>query len=174
VVELVRLQPRDPGRRGARGCVRAITRAEAEAHFARLGGDDLPGEPALRALFGADSSFASPPLRLGSGTAAAGYRETRVYRLLLADEPRSLAELQSTWPMRAVSDGRVVGTVDRAIGRDALRWDLRHIGPGAAWCVDLTVNLAGDDDGVIDPVLRELTAVMRGQGMIPVTIERFS
>jgi hypothetical protein len=38
----------------------------------------------------------------------------------------------------------------------------------------VTVRLGGPSDAAVGPLLRELTAVMRAEGLIPVTIERFS
>jgi hypothetical protein len=152
-----------------RARVSAVEREEAEALFARLGGGDLPAEAALHGRFGAGEPFASPQLRLTAGVSG-----IRVYRLLFANEPRSVAELTAIWSLRYTGDTRIAGTAERCIGPDAFRWDLRRIGPGVAWCVDLTVHLGGPDDCAIGPLLRELTGVMRGQGLIPVTIERFS
>ena len=54
---------------------------------------------------------------------------------------------------------------------DVFTWDLRRIGPSVAWCLDVTVDLAGAGDDTIGPVLRELTSRMRRHGMVPVTVE---
>ncbi|GAA4173976.1 hypothetical protein GCM10022251_72770 [Phytohabitans flavus] len=46
---------------------------------------------------------------------------------------------------------------------------LRRIGNGMAWCVDI----AAPDDSKIGPELRAVRSAMRRSGLIPVTIERF-
>ncbi|GAB3986465.1 hypothetical protein [Plantactinospora veratri] len=66
----------------------------------------------------------------------------------------------------------VVGTARRRVGADAFTWELRRIGAGAAWCLDLTADLAGSRDDAVGPLLRELTTAARIAGLIPVTIER--
>lgn len=68
----------------------------------------------------------------------------------------------------------MIGTAHLAVADDLFTWDLRRIGPGVAWCLDLTAYLGGSSGEAIGPVLRELTTVMRQHGLIPMTIERFS
>jgi hypothetical protein len=165
-----------------RGRVRAIARDEAEVIYRRLGGGELPDEKALRTKFGDGEALpASAPLRLSRGQVPAGFHGTRLYRILFANElgPEGLANLAAAWRMTVTADiadplARVIGTAHLRIGDDAFGWDLRRIGAGAAWGLDVTVNLAGSGDHTIGPLLRELTCVMREQGLIPVTIERFS
>jgi hypothetical protein len=51
------------------------------------------------------------------------------------------------------------------------------LGGSIAWCVDVTALLGGGRDGMPDVVsrlLKELTVAVRGQGLIPVTVERFA
>jgi hypothetical protein len=62
----------------------------------------------------------------------------------------------------------------RRIGADLVTWTLRRVGRGIAWGLDVTVLLATEDDAAVGPVLRDLTAAVRRQGLIPVTTERFS
>jgi len=50
--------------------------------------------------------------------------------------------------------------------------EVRRIGAGIAWCLDLTAFLR--TGAALGPLLRELTAIMRRHGMIPVTVERFA
>lgn len=159
-----------------------ISRHDVEMIYRQLGGGELPDEETLRSYFhdGEPLSTAAP-LRLGPGQVAAGFQDTRVYRILFANElgKDELADLQATWRMTITGDfadpqARVIGTAHLRVRDDAFTWDLRRIGTGAAWCLDLTANLASSCADAIGPLLRELTTVMRKQGLIPVTIERFS
>ncbi|NJC71243.1 hypothetical protein HC031_16200 [Planosporangium thailandense] len=164
-----------------RSRVVATSRPDVEIIFRQLGGGELPDEETLRGyVHDGEPLSTSAPLRLGSGRAAAGFREKRVYRILFANDlgADGLAILQAGWRMTrpenvADPQGRVVGTAHLHVGDDSFAWDLRRIGIGAAWCVDLTANLVSRGDA-IGPLLRELTTTMRRQGLIPVTIERFS
>ncbi|MFC6023300.1 hypothetical protein ACFP2T_45000 [Plantactinospora solaniradicis] len=166
----------------ARSHVGPISRQDAETIYRRLGGGELPDEETLRSYFGAGEPLATAaPLRLGLGQVATGFRDTRVYRILFANELTTdrLAHLEAAWGMR-ITDGsvhphtRVAGTASRRLGDDVFTWELRRIGAGVAWCIDLTANLASSCGDAIGPLMRELTTVMRCQGLIPVTIERFS
>jgi hypothetical protein len=97
--------------------------------------------------------------------------------VLLAGEltPDRLADLRVAWQMAPVDDpsAPVVGTARLALGEDLFSWDLRRIGLGVAWSLDLTACLVSAG-AAIGALLRELTAVLRHSGMIPVTIERFA
>ncbi|MEQ4305059.1 hypothetical protein ABNF97_27385 [Plantactinospora sp. B6F1] len=162
------------------------TRQEVEFAYRHLGGGELPAEEVLRGYFDAGILLpASAPLRLSAGRATAGFTETRVYRVLFTAwrDPDGLAGLLDTWRM-SPGDGRmmsgdgaagaltgVVGTARRRIGVDVFTWELRRL--GAAWCLDLTADLAGSRGDVVGPPLRELTTAARMAGLIPVTIERF-
>lgn len=167
---------------GLRKRVVAADRHDVEQVYRQLGGGELPDETTLRTYFQDFVPLAtSTPLRLGLGPALDGYREKRVYRVLFANElgPAHVAHLQTLWRMAVADDAadpqaRVVGTAQLPVGGDLFTWDLRRIGPGIAWCLDLTACLGGSSGKAIGPLLRELTMVMRRQGMIPVTIERFS
>ena len=141
-------------------------REGAEAAFHRLGGGPLPGEEALRAAFGDDAPFPSAaPLRLGPADAPEGFRERRVYRVLFAKDldADGLAALTAAW-----------GPTRRRVGDDLVSWTLRRVGGRIAWGLDVTVLLATDADDSVGPVLRELTAAVRRQGLVPLTTERFS
>ncbi|GAB3144787.1 hypothetical protein GCM10027290_23590 [Micromonospora sonneratiae] len=165
-----------------RGRVVVASRPEAEAVYGRLGGGELPDEDVLRSYFRDGQPLAtSAPLRLGPGQVTPGFHETRVHRILFANGPggQGLVNLRVTWQMTVADDAadprtRVIGTAYRRVGADAFSWDLRRISLGSAWCLDVTANLASGCDDTIGPLLRELTAEMRRQGLIPVTIERFS
>jgi hypothetical protein len=124
---------------------------------------------------------ASPPLRLTPPEIPEGFREKRVYRILFADELRKdrLAHLQQVWGMTLADDvtgprARVLGTAHRRVAGDVFTWDLRQIGPGVASCIDLTAYLGDPPGDTVGALLRELMTIMRYEGLIPVTIERFS
>ncbi|WP_159104881.1 hypothetical protein [Plantactinospora sp. BB1] len=155
-------------------------RQEVEFVYRHLGGGELPGEEVLRGHFDDGIRLpASAPLRLSPGRATPGFTETRLYRVLFTAglDPDALTGLLGTWRMRPGQGGSsvltgVVGTARRRVGADAFTWELRRIGAGAAWCLDLTADLAGDRDDAIGPLLRELATAARMAGLIPVTIER--
>jgi hypothetical protein len=160
----------------------AVGRRDAETAYSRLGGGELPGETALRSYFHDHAPLAgSAPLRFDPPRIPDGFHDKRVYRILFANELRGdrLAYLETLWRMTLADDfadprARVIGTAHRRVARDVFTWDLRRIGPGVAWCVDLTACLAGRSVDAIAPLLQELTMVMRHEGLIPVTIERLS
>jgi hypothetical protein len=159
----------------------AVPRRDAEVVYRRLGGGELPGETALRSYFHDRESLGDPPLLLNSPEVPDGFHDKRVYRVLFAGELGldRLAHLRAIWRMTLADNfadprARVVGTARLSVADDLFSWDLRRIGPGVAWCLDLTACLAGRSDVAVRPLLRELTTVMRYEGLIPVTIERFS
>jgi hypothetical protein len=159
-----------------------VSRDDARVAYRRLGGGELPNETTLRTHFHDYQSLAGPaPLRLGSGLVPDGFQDKRVYRILFAKDLdiERLTSLRTLWQLVSVDDptdprARVIGTARRRVLDDVFTWDLRRIGAEVAWCLDVTAHLRGDADHTIGPLLRELTAVMRGQGLIPVTVERFS
>ncbi|MEV4754759.1 hypothetical protein AB0J86_06545 [Micromonospora sp. NPDC049559] len=160
----------------------AVPRAEAAAAYRRLGGGELPDEATLRGYFGDGEPLATAaPLRLGPDPVGLGSPDRQVHRILFANElsPAGVANLGAGWRMSITGDlgdprARVFGTAHRRIGDDAFSWELRRIGTGTAWCVDVTARLAGGGRDTLGPLLRELATAMRAQGLIPVTIERFS
>ncbi|KUL31001.1 hypothetical protein [Actinoplanes awajinensis] len=154
--------------------VTPVGRERAARVYRELGGGDLPGEDTLRAGFGARERFTtSAPLRLGGDETPDGFAEKRLYRVLFARElpGNRLAELSASWP--GEGDGGLPGGRGRA-GNDLYSWNLRRIGHGIGWGLDVTVLLGGDRPDVIGPVLRKLTADVRRRGLIPVTTERFT
>ncbi|MEW9530223.1 hypothetical protein [Microbispora sp. NPDC049125] len=165
-----------------RARIAAVRRHEAEDVYRRLGGGELPDETALRTYFrDHDVLPGSAPLLLSAPQAPDGFRERRLYRVLFANElgEDRLARLRDVWRMAAPGDSadpraRVVGTARLRLASDVFTWDLRRIGPGVAWCLDVTAYLNSPSGGALGPLLRELTTVMRHEGLIPVTIERFS
>ncbi|WP_326558994.1 hypothetical protein [Micromonospora sp. NBC_01796] len=167
---------------GLRSRIATADRDEVVQVYRRLGGGDLPDEQRLRSHFGAAESLATaPPLRLGAGEVPEGFHSTRFYRILFVNDlpDDGLARLRARWQMRVSPDAddpraRVAGSAELRVADDHFRWDLRRVGPGVAWCLDLTADLGSRRADRIGPVLRGLTAVMRQQGLIPVTIERFS
>jgi hypothetical protein len=159
-----------------------IGRQQAEALYRELGGGELPDEEALRAKFGDGPAFpAAAPLRLSPRQVPAGFHDARLYRVLFANEldRQGLTDLRADWSMADVCDiadprARVIGTAHARVGEDTFSWDLRRVGGGAAWCLDVSANLAAGDDDNVGLVLRELITDVRRQGLIPVTIERLS
>jgi hypothetical protein len=172
--EFSRAMRADPALRAR---VTAASRADVEIAYRRLGGGDLPDEPTLRGYFrDYEPLAASAPLLLGAGPVPDGYREKRLYRVLFAGEltPERLADLRAAWHMETALSDRVAGTAHLPVGDDLFSWELRRVGPGVAWSLDLTAYLASDGEGGLGALLRELTAIMRRHGMIPVTVERFA
>ncbi|MEU2665566.1 hypothetical protein [Micromonospora sp. NPDC007220] len=166
---------------GLRRRVMPVDRATAAAIYRETCGDELPSEATLRAHF-IDRPAARMPgaLRLSTPEARPGFHETRVYRILFANElsPDGLAALCASWQMSATGDvtdpgTRVVGTAGHRTRGDVFTWDLRRIGAGSAWCLDVTCELAGSRDETVGFLLRGLTTHMRAQGLIPVTVDRF-
>ena len=78
----------------------------------------------------------------------------------------------------AVCDDSIVAVgaseADLPVGEDLFSWELRRVGPGVAWSLDLTACLVSDGGAGLGALLRELTTVLRHHGLIPVTIERFA
>jgi hypothetical protein len=163
---------------GPRGRVVAVLRGEAESAYRRLAGAELPDEATLRTFFHDRLPLAgSPPLVLTPPRPPDGFHEVRVYRVLFAGDlgRDSLPRLRKVWRMAPADPlERVVGTAGSRVADDSFTWEVRRIGPGTAWCLDVTARLGGRSDAAVRPLLRELTAVMRAEGLIPVTIERFS
>ncbi|WP_018801945.1 hypothetical protein [Salinispora arenicola] len=89
---------------GLRRRVVPVDRATAAASYRESCGDELPSEATLRAHF-ADRPAARMPaaLRLSTPEARPGFRETRVYRILFANDlsPDGLAALCASWRMAA-------------------------------------------------------------------------
>lgn len=177
--EFIRGMRTDPRLRAR---IRAVGRGEAEDVYRRLGGGELPDEAALRSRFHDRLPLdASAPLVFGPPEVPDGFHERRVYRVLFAGEldAARLGGLRAVWPMTLAEDfadprARVAGTAHRRTARDRFTWELRRIGPGTAWGLDLTACLGGPSDQAVGPLLRELTTVLRHAGLIPVTVERFA
>ncbi|MEV4727569.1 hypothetical protein [Micromonospora humida] len=163
-----------------RARVTPVSRDGAATLYRGFCGAALPDEAALRTCFGAPPAPPSPPLLLHRSEATPGFRETRTYRILFAGAltPGGLTALGEAWRMPVTGDlaepgVRVLGAVCRQVGRDAFRWELRRIAAGAAWGLDVTCDLTGDRDDAVGVLLHALTAQVRLQGLVPVTIDRF-
>ncbi|MEU4214898.1 hypothetical protein [Actinoplanes sp. NPDC026623] len=157
-----------------RARVTPVCRTAAAAFYRDLCGGDLPDEAALRACFGALPAPPPPPLRLSGPEPTPGFRETRVYRILFTDglTGDGVAALSEAWRVPVTGD-LPDPAVRRRVCGDAFRWDLRRVAAGAAWALDVTCDLLGERDEAVGVLLRGLTAQMRRQGMIPVTVDRF-
>ncbi|MFF5051811.1 hypothetical protein ACFY1S_01325 [Micromonospora sp. NPDC000663] len=159
-----------------RARVMPTSRQVAESVHRRLGGVDLPAEAVLRTYFRDRLDLASaPPLRLGPAQPPSGFLERRVYRVLFAGDlrPEQVAHLRSRWTGGCDGGSHASGHLDD--GGTLFTWDLRRIGRGLAWCVDLTVLMrSGATDTAVGGALSELTDALREQGLIPVTTERFA
>ncbi|MBQ1046707.1 hypothetical protein KBX35_24000 [Micromonospora sp. C32] len=165
---------------GLRKRVTSVDRAAAAALYRGLCGADLPDEDTLRACFGPPPTRPPSPLRLGDSEPRRGFRETRVYRILFAGElsPDGVAALSTAWRMPITGDPtdpgtRILGAARREVFGDALRWDLCRVAAGTAWALDVTCDLLGERDDAVGVLLHGLTARMRQQGMVPVTVDRF-
>jgi hypothetical protein len=140
-------------------------RAGAEVAFRQLADAELAPERELRAQFLDYEPFATaPPLRLGPADAPDGFRERRVYRVLFAKDPREDKD-----PREGQGPSG-----HRTVGGDHFTWTLRRVGAGLGWGLDVTALLATDADDAVGPVLRDLTAALRREGLVPVTTERFA
>ncbi|MGC4806993.1 hypothetical protein [Micromonospora sp. DT233] len=162
---------------GLRARVVGVPRQRAAGAYRQLGGGELPDEETLRGHFHDGQPLGTAaPLRLVPGPDA-GPRHTRVHRVLFAADlrPDGLANVSEAWRMVSVGDpgARAVGVAERRIGPDTFTWYLRRVGGGGPWCLDLSADLS-TGDAAIGPLLRELTTQLRMQGLIPVTVERFS
>jgi hypothetical protein len=163
---------------GLRARVAPVPRAEAAAAYARLGGGALPDEAEIRGFFHERQPLpAAAPLDLCS-TGAAGERR---YRILFAGDldERGLAEVGTALRLEPAADpadplARVIGTAAASAGGHTFTWELRRIGPGIAWCLDVIVRLGAGSASVIGTLLRHHRQAMRRQGLIPVTVERFA
>ncbi|MGK5518223.1 hypothetical protein ACSNN9_02590 [Micromonospora sp. URMC 107] len=157
--------------RRLRSRLTAVNRPGAEAAYGRLGGGTLPDEDTLRRHFSDDVPLAAgAPLRLGTGPA--------VHRVLFAGEPDgdAIARLSALLRLGAapgtdVTEPGVVGTGRLRVNDTNHLWRLRRVG-GVAWSIDVTSDPAGGEG--LRWVLRQLTDVARGHGLVPTTIERLS
>ncbi|MEU8087317.1 hypothetical protein AB0B57_27365 [Micromonospora sp. NPDC049101] len=153
------------------------SRAQAEGHYRRLGGGQLPDEAVLRSYFLAHQPIpTAAPLRLGPDQPPAGYRERRVYRVLFAKDlhPDQVTSLRASWrtPVDATSTSAASGHLETNV--DRFSWELRRVGHTRAWALDVIVLLGTAADDVVGSALSDLTRVLRQHGLIPVTTERFS
>lgn len=163
-----------------RGRVRAVDAGAAETALRELGGGDLPDEAWLRARFGDFLPLPSAPLlRLGPAQAPPGFRDRHVYRILFAGDldRHGLQCLRLWWrlePVEPAADptGRLVGRARRELDGHELSWELRRIGPGHGWAVDLTACLRDEPAGAVPALLRDLRQLARAHGLIPVAVER--
>lgn len=148
-----------------RARVSAVDRSAAARAYARLGGGELPTEEHLRAHFRHRQALpASAPLDLGTTP------DARRYRILFAGDFHGdgLAQARAALRLEPTGDPRVPG---RASG-GGCTWELRRIGAGIAWCVDVTA--AHEAGPALGDLLQHHRQAVRERGPIPVTVERFA
>jgi hypothetical protein len=158
--------------------VTPVDRAGANAAYRLLGGGELGPEPELRRHF--LDRLDLPDLAPLSLVPAQATGERRVYRVLLAGDlpDHGLTALRSGWRMQPFDRHddrahRIAGRTRRTLDGQTVTWTLRRIGAGAAWAVDLSTDRATDaPDPELTELLGRLRADARGQGLIPVTVER--
>jgi hypothetical protein len=158
--------------RALRSRVMPVSRQDARAAYASLGGGELPGEDRLRGHFLRRQSLpASAPLHLGTSPAKA-----RRYRILFAGElgADGLAGAQAALRLVPTGDSRVIGKASGNADGHGFTWELRRIGAGIAWCVDVTVRLGAGPLATLGELLDYHRQAIREQGLIPVTVERFA
>jgi hypothetical protein len=143
--------------------VQPVSRHDALACYAQLGGSALEPDAVLRTHFTDRAIFPeAEPLRLGPDDGR------RIYRMLFARDldERHLTGLLAALRLSPVDDPRVAG---RSVLPDAA-WELRRVGD-LAWSIDVTVPDASTDVG---PLIGTALLTARGHGLIPVTVERFA
>ncbi|MEU7744679.1 hypothetical protein [Nonomuraea sp. NPDC049158] len=158
-----------------RSRVIAVSRHDASDAYKACGGGELPPAAEIRTLFRERQPLpAAAPLDLG----ATGSRR---YRVLFAGElgGDGLANVRSALRLEPVADpadplARVVGTATVTAEGHTFTWEMRRIGQGIAWCLDMTVRLGAGPEFTIGVLLHHHRQVIREQGLIPVTIERFA
>jgi hypothetical protein len=154
-----------------RALATAVSRETAARELARLGGGALPEEFELHTMFEHRQALPTAgPLNLGTA------RSARRYRILFAGELGSegLAKASTALRLEPTDDPRVVGTAQASAGGHGFTWELRRIGAGIAWCVDVTVRLGTGPAIALGALLHHHRQAIREQGLIPVTIERFA
>ncbi|MEU8266630.1 hypothetical protein AB0B89_05635 [Sphaerisporangium sp. NPDC049002] len=155
-----------------------VSRADAAGACTMLGGGALPQEARLRGFFGDCQALpTAAPLDLGSPDGGGG----RHYRILFAGDVHEpgLTNLRASLRLEPVGDpadprAQVIGTATATPAGHTLTWELRRIGPGIAWCLDVTVSPGAGPASAVGALLHHHRQAMRGQGLIPVTIERFA
>ncbi|MCF6472358.1 hypothetical protein FAF44_28770 [Nonomuraea sp. MG754425] len=155
-----------------RSRVTPVSRPEASRAFRMLGGDVLPEEAGLRTLFQERRALpTTSPLNLGNGSSKA-----RRYRILFAGElgETGLANARTALRLEPTGDPRVVGAASANSGGHGFTWELRRIGAGIAWCVDVTARLGSGPVTTLGALLHHHRQAVREQGLIPVTVERFA
>ncbi|HUR04473.1 MAG TPA: hypothetical protein VM347_18155 [Nonomuraea sp.] len=157
-----------------RSRVTAVSRHDAVDAYQACGEGELPQEAEIHTLFGERQPLpTAAPLDLG----ATG---SRLYRVLFAGElgGGGLANVRSALRLEPVDDpahplARVVGAATATAAGHGFTWELRQIGLAIAWCLDVTVRLGTGPESAVGALLHHHRQAIRGQGLIPVTIERF-
>ncbi|MGP3928937.1 hypothetical protein [Nonomuraea sp. KM88] len=155
---------------GLRARMTAVDRRAAAQAYARLGGGELPAEPQLRARSERQPLPGDRPLDLGTSPGA------RRYRILFAGElgTGALASARTALRLEPTGDPRVAGAAAADADGHGFSWELRRIGSGIAWCVDVTARLGAAPATALGALLHHHRQAIRALGLIPVTIERFA
>ncbi|BCJ77130.1 hypothetical protein CS0771_66740 [Catellatospora sp. IY07-71] len=161
-----------------RGRLRPVHRDAAETAYRLLSGGALDEEAVLRLNFLDHRRLPNAaPLSLNDGPEPG----SRVYRILFAGDfsAAALDELRAAWQLVPVDPaldplGRVVGRTQGTAGAHDVAWELRRIGAGLGWAVDVTVRLREGDHETVPAALYELRQEARACGLLPVTVERFA
>ncbi|BCJ74917.1 hypothetical protein CS0771_44610 [Catellatospora sp. IY07-71] len=161
-----------------RARVTPVGRAGAQAAYQAACGAALPPEPELRRHFLDRLELpASAPAHLVPAQATP---ERCVYRVLLAGElpEHGRAALRSGWRMQPFDRGddtahRIAGRTRRTLDGQTVTWTLRQLGDEATWAVDLSTDRSDNPaTPALAPLLLRLRTEARGQGLIPVAVER--
>ncbi|MFY1619223.1 hypothetical protein [Micromonospora sp. WMMD736] len=151
--------------------------AEATDAYRRLGGGELPSGSVLRTYFRDHQPIAATaPLRLGPAQPPEGFRERRVYRVLFAKDlaTEQVTALRGRWRTTGGGSAGSVADGRHEIGGVRFTWDLRRVGRTLAWALDVTVLMRGGGAEAVRETLTDLTNLLRQQGLIAVTTERFA
>jgi hypothetical protein len=106
--------------------------------------------------------------------------ERRAYRVLLAGELTEHAReaLRRGWRMQPFDRAddathRIAGRTRRTLDGQTVTWTLRQVGAEADWAVDLSTDRCDDTSALtLAPLLSRLRAEARGQGLVPVAVDR--
>ncbi|WP_171055654.1 hypothetical protein, partial [Nonomuraea sp. KC401] len=159
---------------GLRARMTAVDRRAAAEAYTRVCGGELPSEPELRTRSERQPLPGETPLDLGTlGGSSGGARR---YRILFAGEldAGALASARTALRLEPSDDPRVAGAASAGADGHGFSWELRRIGTGIAWCVDVTARLGPAPATALGTLLHHHRQAVRALGPVPVTVERFA